>query len=139
MDLLTAVTAAAAARHAAEVELVRSLGVLVRAGVIEQLEHLPIDVYLSVHQHFTSPERHMLLDAADMLLDMPGTMQLWADATLSSATPPAAPPPPSQSSITSMPTVSMTPTAWPWCPHAATTGSSTGTDGPVRSTRLPAS
>ncbi|WP_370326671.1 hypothetical protein [Euzebya sp.] len=83
VDLIAAFTAAAAARHAAEVEVVRTLGRLARAGVIEDLEALPIDVYLAVHQHFTSAERNMLLDAADMLVDMPATTVLWARGVLS--------------------------------------------------------
>jgi predicted ABC-type ATPase len=83
VDLLEAFSAAAAARHRAEVEVVTTLGVLMRAGVVEPLEHLPVDVYLSVRQRFTSPERHMLTDAAEMLADMPATTGLWTDGVLS--------------------------------------------------------
>jgi hypothetical protein len=83
VDLLDAFTAAARARHDAEVGVVRTLGVLVRAGVIEALEHLPIDIYLSIVHRYSSAERHMLLDASHMLADMPATMRLWTDGLLS--------------------------------------------------------
>jgi hypothetical protein len=83
VELLAAFTAAARERHDAEVELVRTLGTLVRAGVIESLEHLPIDVHLALAHRYTRAERNMLLDAADMLVDMPATMRLWSEGLIS--------------------------------------------------------
>ena len=83
VDLLDAFTAAATARHDAEVAVVDTLGRLARAGVIETLEALPIEVHLAVAHSFTAAERTMLLDAADVLSVMPATMQLWRARAIS--------------------------------------------------------
>ncbi len=83
VDLLDAFTAAAHARHDAEVAVVQTLGRLVRAGVIESLEGLPVDVHLAVAHSFTMAERAMLLDATDILAVMPATMRLWTDRQIS--------------------------------------------------------
>ncbi|HUG84182.1 MAG TPA: hypothetical protein VMM13_06435, partial [Euzebya sp.] len=83
VDLLDAFTAAATARHDAEVAVVDTLGRLVRAGVIESIEALPVDVHLAVTHHFTTAERAMLLDAADILQSMPATKALWRARTIS--------------------------------------------------------
>ncbi len=83
VDLLHAFTAAAHARHDAEVAVVQTLGRLVRAGVIESLEGLPVDVHLAVAHSFTMAERAMLLDATDVLAVMPATMRLWTDRQIS--------------------------------------------------------
>ena len=81
--LLEALGAAADAREAAVRDLVLALGEVVRAGVTERLEGLPVDVVLRVRQRWTDAEVAMLCDAADALTAMPATRQWWAQGVLS--------------------------------------------------------
>ncbi len=80
--LLEALGAAAEAREAAVRDLVLALGEVVRAGVTERLEGLPVDVVLRVRQRWTDAEVAMLCDAADVLAAMPATRQWWAEGVL---------------------------------------------------------
>src|SRR5687768_2867943 len=80
--LLGRLAEVAARRHAAEVEMVAVVDELRRAGVVEALEGLPLDLYLAVEHHLTAGERWMLLTAGEVLAGMPATFNLFREQRL---------------------------------------------------------
>ena len=70
-------------RERAVRRLVFALAEVNRAGVVESLEGLPLDVQLAVAHGWTAAEQAMLLDAGDVLASMPATTALWQQGRLS--------------------------------------------------------
>ena len=82
-ELMAELATAIAVREDAVRRLVFVLADVNRAGVVEALEGLPLDVQLAVQHGFTGAEQAMLLDAGDVLASMPATTALWQQGRLS--------------------------------------------------------
>jgi hypothetical protein len=74
---------AARAINAATARAVLAAGRLVGSGVCEQIEGLPLDLYLANLCRLTGADRGALLTAGDTLRSMPRTAELFADGALS--------------------------------------------------------
>ncbi|MDP8927133.1 MAG: HNH endonuclease [Actinomycetota bacterium] len=59
------------------------VGRLQRAGVVEHLEGLPLDLFLALAHRLTSGDRRMLLEAARVLDRLPATRVLFSEQKLS--------------------------------------------------------
>ena len=66
-----------------DAEIVALTGDVARSGTIEAIEGVTLDTSLNLVHRLPAGERGMLLTAADVLADMPATMALLHDATLS--------------------------------------------------------
>lgn len=66
-----------------DAEIIELAGELQRSGTIEILEGVPLDTALNLTQRLPAADRGMLLTAADVLPDLPATMRLLKNRTLS--------------------------------------------------------
>lgn len=72
-----------AERARLDAEILELTGRVQRSGTIELLEGVPLDTALNLVHRLPASERAMMLTAADVLADMPETMALMRDRTLS--------------------------------------------------------
>ena len=70
-------------RERLDAEIIELTGQLQRSGTIETIEGVTLDTALNLTQRLPASERGMLLTAADVLADLPATMRLFKDRTLS--------------------------------------------------------
>ncbi len=81
--LLASLSNALRRMQQATAEAVELAGRVQRAGVVEVIEGLPLELLLALEHRLVSSDAHMLLEAARVLERMPITKALFAEGTLS--------------------------------------------------------
>ena len=82
-EALSTLSAKLKERARLDAEIVALAGRAQRSGTIEMIEGITLDTYLTLAHRLPAGERGMLLTAADVLADMPATMGLLTDLTVS--------------------------------------------------------
>ena len=72
-----------AQKHQLDAEIIALTGDVLRSGTIERIEGMPLDQVLALTHRMPLADRSMLLTAADVLGDMPVTLELFVKGTLS--------------------------------------------------------
>ncbi|MDP8932401.1 MAG: HNH endonuclease [Actinomycetota bacterium] len=81
--LLTELSEALNRMEQATAKAVDLVGRLQRAGVVEHLEGLPLELFLALQHRLTAPDRRMLAEAARVLDRLPVTRSLFSEQRLS--------------------------------------------------------
>ncbi|MDP8928705.1 MAG: HNH endonuclease [Actinomycetota bacterium] len=81
--LLTELSDALNRMEQATAQAVDLVGRLQRAGVVEHLEGLPLELFLALQHRLTSADRRMLLEGARVLDRLPHTRRLFSEQKLS--------------------------------------------------------
>ncbi len=81
--LLVGLSDALRRMHQATAEAVELAGRVQRAGVVEVIEGLPLELFLALEHRLVSSDARMLLEAARLLAHMPVTKTLFAEGKLS--------------------------------------------------------